>query len=196
MIGSFCVVDESNDTPKVPFCGKQAPSRRKKNLGYKESWQSCCDSLLMLIKKKKKKPGHVLSIAPLNLHQSCQQYNCIVGHVGTRLWQWRRLHGLKKSICNLARRGGFWGLYNKLLTQDGARESSTAEAYFHSEFQIISGGWYSNKTVEMAHHCPAPAHWHATSWENVSGSSQMDSLSSDEECTVRQPWGWWGRERR
>lgn len=52
---------------------------------------------------------------------------------------------------------------NKLLTQDGARESSTAEAYFHSKFQIISGGWYSNKTVEMAHHYPAPAHCHATS---------------------------------
>lgn len=177
------------------FVGKQAPNR-----GRKPGLQRNLTKLLWYsahAKKKQTWPCHtVLSIAPLNFQPNCQQYNCIVGHVGTRLWQWRRLHGIKKSICNLARRGGFWGLYNKLLTQDGARESSTAETYFHSKFQIISGGWYSNKTVEMAHHYPAPAHCHATSWENVSGSSQMDSLSSDEECTVRQPWGWWGRERR
>lgn len=43
----------------------------------------------------------------------------------------------------------------------------------------------SHKTLEIAPLCPAPAYSYATSWENVSRSSQMDLLSSDGDAQAR-----------
>lgn len=66
MIGPFCVVEESNDAPKVPFCGETGTEQRKKTWVTKK-FNKAVVILCSCKKKKNLAMSHSFEYSPTEL---------------------------------------------------------------------------------------------------------------------------------